>query len=155
MLSVIAIIVLIFMIISIVFCCIVDSDEAKFGWGWGIGVSALVLIGLIIALICGGEALATQTKIDAEIEMYAEENAKIEIVITETVEKYLQHEYEIYDSLQGEDIQTLLVVYPEINSNELVKHQIDVFIENNSIIKELKSEKINLATWKFLLYFGR
>lgn len=155
MLSLIGIIALAMLVVSIVFCaiCCNNGDEC-FGWGAGIGFSAVIFVVIGIALIFGAEALATSKKIDAKIEMYTEENTKIELVITETVEKYLEHEYKIYDSLQGEDIQTLLVVYPEINSNELVKHQIEVFIENNNQIKELKNEKINLATWKFLIYFG-
>lgn len=155
MLSLIGIIALIMLIICIVFCCIrCNNREDCCGWVAGIGFSAVIFVFIGIALIFGAEALATSKKIDAKIEMYTEENAKIELVITETVEKYLEHEYKIYDSLQGEDIQTLLVVYPEINSNELVKHQIEVFIENNNQIKKLKNEKINLATWKFLIYFG-
>lgn len=155
MLSLIGIIVLAFLIVCIVFCSIsYNNGDECFGWGAGIGFSAVIFVCVGIALIFGAEALVTSKTIDAKIEMYTEENAKIELIVTETVEKYLEHEYKIYESLQGEDIQTLLVVYPEINSNELVKHQIEMFIENNNNIKKLRNEKINLATWKFLMYFG-
>lgn len=156
MLTLIAIIVFLIMIVSIIFCCIsyFNNGDAVYGWGVSIGLSAFVFVGVGIALICGGTILATSKKIDNKIEMYTEENAKIEIVITDTVEKYLKHEYNIFDSLQGEDIATLLVMYPEINSNELVKNNIKIFVENNNKIKQLKNKKINLATWKFLLYFG-
>ena len=154
MLSVIGIVVLAIFIVCIVFCCIYRDEDAVVGWGVGTMLSGICFLVLIIAIICGATQLATAKKMDAKIEMYTEENTKIELLITDTVEKYLEHEYKIFDSLQGEDIQTLLVVYPEINSNELVKHQIDVFIENNNKIKELRNDKINLSTWKFLIYFG-
>lgn len=155
MLSLIGIIALIMLVICIVFCCIwCNNREDCSGWGFGIGASAFVFVGMLIPIICGAVILGTSKKIDAQIEMYTEENAKIELAITETVEKYLEHEYKIFDSLQGEDIQTLLVVYPEINSNELVKNQIEIFITNNDKIKQLKNDKINLSTWKFLIYFG-
>ena len=92
--------------------------------------------------------------IDQKIEMYIEENASIELSVTTTVEKYLEHEFQIFDSLKGEDIQTLLVVYPEINSNELVKKQIEIFVDNNNKIKELKEDKLNIEVWKWWVYFG-
>lgn len=154
MLSVIGIVVLAIFIVCIVFCCIYRDEDAVVGWGVGTMLSGICFFVLIIAIICGATQLATSKKIDAKIEMYTEENTKIELAITETVEKYLEHEYKIFDSLQGEDIQTLLVVYPEINSNELVKHQMEIFITNNDKIKQLKNDKINLSTWKFLIYFG-
>lgn len=154
MLSVIGIVVLAIFIVCIVFCYIYRDEDAVVGWGVGTMFSGICFIVLIIAIICGATELVTSKKIDAKIEMYTEENTKIELAITETIEKYLEHEYKIFDSLQGEDIQTLLVVYPEINSNELVKHQMEIFIKNNDKIKQLKNDKINLSTWKFLIYFG-
>lgn len=154
MLLVIGIIAIAMLVVSIIFCCVCESDEAKVGWGFGVGTSAFCTLALLIAIICGTVELSTQHRIDEKITMLTEENTTIETKITATVEKYLEHEYQIFDSLQGEDIQTLLVVYPEINSNELVKQQIEVFIQNNNTIKELKNEKIGLSVWKFLLYFG-
>lgn len=154
MLSVIGILVVAILVVCIVFCCLCEDDYSVTGWALGIFLSGLVAVGLIITLIVGATKLATQGKIDEQIAMLTEENVNIETKVTNTVEKYLEHEFNIFDSLQGEDIQTLLVVYPEINSNELVKQEMQVFIENNTKIKELKAQKINLRTWKFLIYFG-
>ena len=113
-----------------------------------------ITIATIIALIVGGTFISEQRVIDRKIEMYIEENTIIETNVTTTVEKYLEHEFNIFDSLQGEDIQTLLVVYPEINSNELVKKQVEIFVENNNKIKELKEDKLNIEVWKWWVYFG-
>lgn len=113
-----------------------------------------VSITAFIAIIVGAVDLSQGRIIDNKIAMYQEENARIETTVTTTVEKYLEHEYQIFDSLQGEDIQTLLVVYPEINSNELVKRQVEIFVENNNKIKELKEQKLNIEVWKFWVYFG-
>lgn len=114
----------------------------------------VVSITAFIAIIVGAADLSQGRVIDNKIAMYQEENARIETTVTTTVEKYLEHEYQIFDSLQGEDIQTLLVVYPEINSNELVKRQVEIFVENNNKIKELKEQKLNIEVWKFWVYFG-
>lgn len=111
-------------------------------------------LAVIIVMIVGGVKVSRDKTIDTRILMYQEENIKIETMVTTTVEKYLEHELNIFDSLQGEDIQTLLVVYPEINSNELVKRQVEIFIENNNNIKALKEEKLNIQVWRFWVYFG-
>jgi len=129
------------------------GDENPYSY-IGIILGILLSLGAFVTLIVGGITISESSIIDDKIQMYTEENTNIETTITATVEKYLEHELNIFDSLQGEDIQTLLVVYPEINSNELVKAQIEVFIDNNNKIKELKEQKLNIQVWKFWVYFG-
>ena len=139
-------------------CVLIARDVLDYD-GEAIAGASMTFIGImfiaaVITLCVGIVKINSAKKIDAKIEMYSTENAKIETQITEAVEKYLEHELNIYDSLQGEDIQTLLVVYPELNSNELVKKQIEIFVENNQQIKKLKNKKLNINTWKFVVYFG-
>ena len=87
--------------------------------------------------------------------MYEEENIKIEASVTQAVEKYLEHEQNIFDDLQGADISTLLVVYPEINGNDLVKKQIEIYVSNNDKVRKLKNDKLNIDVWRFWVYFGK
>lgn len=138
---------------AIVFTALgVIRDEE--GWFYGSVAPYFISIILLIAIVLGAVDLSQGRVIDNKISMYQEENTRIETTVTTTVEKYLEHEYQIFDSLQGEDIQTLLVVYPEINSNELVKRQVEIFVENNNKIKELKEQKLNIEVWKFWVYFS-
>ncbi len=120
----------------------------------GMFIGGLGAVACVIVMIVGGVTISKNKIIDAKITMYNEENTRIETMVTTTVEKYLEHEFNVFDSLQGEDIQTLLVVYPEINSNELVKKQVEIFVENNNKIKELKEQKLNIEVWRFWVYFG-
>ena len=120
----------------------------------GIVIGGLGTLICIFTIISGVISISKDKIIDEKITMYLEENTKIETSITETVEKYLEHELNIFDNLEGEDIQTLLVAYPEINSNELVKKQVEIFVENNDKIKQLKEEKLNIKFWRFWVYFG-
>lgn len=129
------------------------GDENPYSY-IGSFVGGLGTLVCVIVMIVGGVIISKCKTIDAKITMYAEENTRIETMVTTTVEKYLEHELNIFDSLQGEDIQTLLVVYPEINSNELVKRQVEIFVENNDKIKELKIQKLNIEVWRFWVYFG-
>lgn len=117
-------------------------------------ISAIALLGVMIAIIVGTTKIAAEKKIDYTIKMYEEENAKIEESVTTAVETYLEHEYNIYDSLQGQDLTILVACYPQISSNELVMKQLDIFLVNSNKIKELKEEKYNVITWKYLIYFG-
>ena len=117
-------------------------------------IGGLLLFAVIGVMIAGGVNIVQEKVIDEKILMYQEENQNIEDNITRTVERYLEHEQSVYESLQGEDIQTLLVVYPEIKSNELVSYQLEVFVQNNTRIKELKEQKLNISVWKFWVYFG-
>ena len=127
-----------------------DNPYSYIGMFFG-GISTLAIA---IIMIVGGVIISQNRIIDTKIEMYVEENTNIETSVTTTVEKYLEHEFNIFDSLQGENIQTLLVVYPEINSNELVKKQIEIFVENNNKIRQLKEQKLNIEVWKWWVYFG-
>ena len=126
------------------------SSLPSFVLVFGMSLGIILIFPFLIGLI----SVVKAPIIDQKIEMYIEENASIELSVTTTVEKYLEHEFQIFDSLQGEDIQTLLVVYPEINSNELVKKQIEIFVDNNNKIKELKEDKLNIEVWKWWVYFG-
>lgn len=131
-----------------------DNGDVWCGVCAGLVLSSFVVVGLLIAVLIGVHNINTDKRIDAKIQLYTEENARIELMVTDAVETYLEHEYNIYDSLQGENIQTLLVAYPEINSNELVQKQIEIFVENNNQIKKLREKKADLISWKFLVYFG-
>lgn len=131
-----------------------DDNDVWCGVSAGIVLSSFVVVGLLVAVLVGIHNINTDKRIDAKIQLYTEENARIELMVTDAVETYLEHEYNIYDSLQGENIQTLLVAYPEINSNELVQKQIEIFVENNNQIKKLREKKADLISWKFLVYFG-
>ena len=90
--------------------------------------------------------------IDQQIELYQTENATIEKDIDNTVKNYMEHEDKVFSKTDSPI--TLIQVYPELKSNELVSKQINVYIENNTKIKQLKNKKINIELRKFLLYFG-
>ena len=88
--------------------------------------------------------------------MYQEENKKIEQDIDRIVQEYLEHEQDTFSGLKPEDSSiTLITLFPELKSDSLVQKQLEIYTKNNAQIKELKEEKINLSTTKWILYFGR
>lgn len=116
-----------------------------------------VLIAFLLVAICKTSIdIASEPAIDAKIVMYQEENKKIEQDIDRIVQEYLEHEQDTFSGLKPEDSSiTLITLFPELKSDSLVQKQLEIYTKNNAQIKELKEEKINLSTTKWILYFGR
>ena len=116
-----------------------------------IGFISFIIFTVLVVAIC-----SYPYNIDKKIAMYQEENTLIEEKVKNTVMAYMDYEQETYDNLvKNADLQTLLITYPELNSNELVKAQIDTYVQNNNKLKELKEKQIDKSTMAWLLYFGK
>lgn len=96
-----------------------------------------------------------RVNIDQKIALYEEENAKIEQQIAATVKQYQEYESGIFTDVAPESSITLVALYPELKSDTLVQSQIEVYVENNNTIKELKSTAINASVYRWWLYFGK
>lgn len=117
------------------------------------GGASVGVLSFLVGVILLPFASATKT-IDAKIEMYQEENTKIEMQIAESVKNYQQYETDIIEDVTKENAITLVTLYPELKADELIIKQIEVYVENNTQIKYLKEDKINLNLIKWWLYFG-
>lgn len=109
---------------------------------------------VFVCLIAVMMHVVDSKKIDERIEMYYQENKKIESMIDELVDQYMDYESETYEELKGENIIALTSVYPELKSDALIAKEIEIYIENNNKICQLKREKIDLSVYKWWLYFG-
>ena len=155
MLIVLFIISLIFILISY-FCIKADDGEIDILFVIGTTISLIGIISIFIILVavisCTIE-ISKSTVVDNKIAMYQEENKKIEKEITRVVNSYKDYEKEVISNT-GE-MATILVRFPELKSNKIVSKQIQVYVDNNNKIKELKEEKINNSIYKWWLYFGK
>ena len=116
------------------------------------GIIAFLLLLLVLWSIFG---LADGITINRELEMYEEENGRIEQQLETTVSNYMQYEATTFKELKDTDVVSLVSLYPELQSDKLVQSQIDLYINNNQKIKELKEKQIAISKFKFYLYFGR
>lgn len=113
-----------------------------------------VLVCLIAAIVlCIG--VKDGAVIDEKIAMYKKENTKIENQMDVLVSQYMKFETDTYGELKNESSITLVSLYPDLKSDELVKKQIEVYESNNKEIREMKEKKINLKVLKWWLYFGK
>lgn len=117
----------------------------------GATVTMVSAIATIVLLIC----VLNRVNIDQKIALYEEENAKIEQQIAATVKQYQEYESGIFTDVAPESSITLVALYPELKSDTLVQSQIEVYVENNNTIKELKSTAINASVYRWWLYFGK
>lgn len=114
-----------------------------------IGFIALIGIFVNIGFLVYGRTL------DDKIAMYEHENAAIEQSVDVLVKDYYKHESDTYSSLNPKNAVLFASAYPELQSNELVTKQLEIYVENNNKIKGLKVDQINLSRNRFWLYFGR
>lgn len=117
------------------------------------------LFGLIFAFsfivtIALGTKCSKLSKIDDIIAMYQEENESIESRMDDLVKGYMDYEKNTLTEFAPESSITLVSLYPELKSDELVKQQIDVYMTNNQKIKELKEKRIYTSVYRWWLYFG-
>lgn len=131
-----------------VFCWILSKDGFPF-------FSSLIMGGLAIFTFHCWMSISTEHVLDQKIVMYEEENTSIEQSIGSIVEDYMDYESNAYSDLKSQDLMELVTNFPELKADALVQEEIDIYIENNQKIKELKEEKIDLSTMKWLLYFGK
>lgn len=116
-----------------------------------LSVCILILAGFILFIML----LCYPYKVDEKIVMYQEENTIIEEKVKNTVRAYMEFEQETYDKLlKDADLITMMLKYPELNSNELVKIEIETYKENSQKIKELKDNKIGRSTMAWWICFG-
>lgn len=102
------------------------------------------------------KTIASESVIDHKIDMYQEENTKIEQEVDNLVKEYIDHEHDTFAELKEEKNSiTLVTLFPELKSDSLVKQQIEIYVKNNTKIKKLKEEKIDISLAKWKLYFGK
>ena len=118
---------------------------------FGVAIVGIALLGIFINI---GILIYGRT-FDDKIEMYEEENLRIEQSVNVLVKDYYKHESDTYSSLKPENAVLFASAYPELQGNDLAMKQLEVYVDNNNKIKELKEDQIDLSRNRFWLYFGR
>ncbi|MBO4979446.1 MAG: hypothetical protein J6D16_03470, partial [Clostridia bacterium] len=118
------------------------------------GVFVFVFILCLVVALILSVGVSKLKVIDPQIEMYEQENAVIEEQISAVVKQYQEYETGIFANAKTESSVTLVALYPDLKADALVKKQIEVYLENNEKIKELKEKKINGDVIRWWLYFG-
>ena len=127
-----------------------DKEDTYMYLGVGSTISLFIMILTLIILI-----FSYPYNIDTKLAMYEEENTEIEERIKATVQSYKEYEQETFNKIvEKADLQTLILKFPELNSNELVRAEIETFKENNTKIKNLKEAQIDKDIIGWWLFFN-
>ena len=117
-------------------------------------LTVLLVLGFLIAGIVIGVEAQKLNYIDDKIEYLSEENAQIDEEILMIVSSYQEHEKEFYETFKNTSTTTLVNLYPEIKSNDLVTKQIDIYLANKQEIKDLELRKIEGGVIRWWAFFG-
>lgn len=131
-----------------------SCDGESVGIALGVIGGILAFCAAIVMTFVIGPCV-TSTTVDQRIEMYQEENAKIEQQIADVVTQYQEYEKDIFTEVAPESAMTLVSLYPELKADSLVSSQIDIYVKNNEKIKELKEQQINGHLYRWWVYFGK
>ena len=131
-----------------------DNDKDAIGTSLPIIGDIIIMISTIASIILFISVI-DRVGIDKKIAMYEEENTKIEQQIADVVTQYQEYEAGIFTEVAPESAMTLVALYPELKSDTLVQSQIEVYVDNNKQIKELKCKTINTSVIRWWLYFGK
>ena len=169
MILLIAVIGIIFLIVGIIFSILSNSsrvcsnpDPKKFFyWVYRKDVdnilitigAFIIVVALVVGMIVGG-LYSTSFVIDEKITLYEVENEKIELIVEKAIESYKNYESNFYMDFSTEDLITTVFNYPELKSDELLRQQIELYIDNNNQIKNLQKEKLDCKVLAWWLYFG-
>ena len=149
--------VLVFLVIAVVIMVIgfwIGLENDSEGW-LGLGtVGFLGFVACIIAIFCLWSSITKGSVIDERIEMYQEQNQKIETQIAECVSQYQAYESGVFKAVAPESAITLVALYPDLKADALVQTQIETYTSNNNTIRDLKDQQIMLSVKKHWLYFG-
>lgn len=152
MLIVFCVILIILIAIGLTINKFVDTTVGSF-------LSFVFSVFLVICIIVGirmMDDIAEGKVIDEKIAVYEQENEKIETAIDVLVKEYMTQEEKIMiKTANKESLITLVQLYPDLKSNDLVKKQMDIYVNNNKKIKKLKTEKLNISKTKWWLYLGK
>lgn len=141
-------------VLAIVCIVVYVQLSKKYDIEW-INVFTIIFIALaVLFCLLGIPGTIDSRYTDQKIQMYQEENEKIEEDVSVIITQYMKHENETFNMSKIKSSTVLIQMYPELKSNELVSKQIDIYNENNKKIKKLKLEKIKNQKAKFYLYFG-
>lgn len=113
-----------------------------------------LLIASTGGMIWNGIQVQESFVVQERIDMYEEQNNKIETDMSEMVSSYMQYEGQTFKDVTKDNAMQLVEIYPNLKTNELVKSNMELHQQNIKTINELKDRQIHYKIAKWWLYFG-
>ena len=139
-----------FFVVGIITVCNGNDGESLIA----IGCTGSVIF-LIAWLIMIGCYNSTKSTADKQILVLEERNELVIKQIEPLVDKYLDYEGETYKDLKlNANVIVSMANYPQLKGDEFVQSQIQIILNNQKEITNLKLEKAKLNAYKFWIFVG-
>lgn len=128
------------------------SNQPTFILGTFIGVPSLIAI-----LCCWGTYSYRTETISSQLEVLETQNEIILSQIEPVIQKALDFESNTYKELKvsPENIITISQIYPDLKDNSFIQTQLNVIINNQQQITQLKLNKATLNAFHFWIWSKR
>ena len=128
------------------------TEEGTFKLGTFIGVMSVGAI-----LYCWGVYSYRTETINSQLEVLESQNAIILSQIEPVIQKALDFESNTYKELKvnPENIITISQIYPDLKDNSFIQTQLNVIINNQQQITQLKLNKATLNAFHFWIWSKR
>lgn len=122
--------------------------------GFTIGGVTLLIIGLLAFCICWGTYSFNKNTIDSRLSVIEEQNEIILAQVEPVVQKALEFESNTYKELKisSERLIALGNMYPNLKDNTFIQTQLQIIIDNQSIIRDLKLTKAKMNAYRFWIW---
>ena len=114
----------------------------------------VVCIILLIPVLINAHTLTQAPIIDDVIKIHQEENRRIEESLMELVTMHMEHEQHVFENVNHDSIVTLIQLFPELSSNDLVRTQMQIHVENSNTIRELRVRQVSFSRNRWWLHFN-
>lgn len=116
---------------------------------------SMSIVSLIAVLFCLGAYNATNATADKQIAVLEQRNDEIIAQIEPLVKQYLEYELSTLKDLKlNADKVIAIAQYPDLKGNEFVQTQINIILENQEKITNLKLNKASLNAYKLWIFMG-
>ena len=130
------------------------SADEDFALGIGSFFSIIVIIALFVVLGCYNDTKSTASR---RMEVLVEQNETVLSQIEPLVQQALNYESDTYKEfkLTPENIVAFGNMYPQLQANSFIQSQINIIVENQNEIKNLKLEIASLNAYHLWLFTGK
>lgn len=122
--------------------------------GFTIGGTFLLVVSIIALCVCWGLYSFNKNTIDSRLSVIEEQNAVILAQVEPVVQKALEFESNTYKELKisSERLIALGNMYPNLKDNTFIQTQLQIIINNQSIIRDLKLTKAKMNAYRFWIW---
>lgn len=147
---------MLYILLFVFICCIIIGNKSSYELEeMLVGIGLIGSIGTIIALlIVGSNYNSIKSTANAQMEVLNSQNEIVLAQIEPLVQQAMDYESNTYKEFKitPENIIAFSNMYPQLQANTFIQSQIDIIVENQEEIKDLKLKIASLNAYRLWLF---